>query len=209
VCGLWSSPWCVDRSAAGLLDPAWVVVCWTGVVLVSWDPAGWPGGDRLSRCLSSSTMGAEVFHGRVRDGIGCCNLAMTTGPPGRILGCWVLVELCVCVGLARLGAACGVLFGGGLRCVGDGSSIGRLVTLGCTGYPASTCVLLTCWSGTALEGDLVWRGVSCLDAFSSYPVRTWLPSCATGVTTGAPEVRPSRSSRTRDRSSQVSYTHGR
>ena len=31
-------------------------------------------------------MGAEVFHGRVRDGIGCINLAMTTGPPGRILG---------------------------------------------------------------------------------------------------------------------------
>ena len=31
-------------------------------------------------------MGAEVFHGRVRDGIGCGNLAMTTGPPGRILG---------------------------------------------------------------------------------------------------------------------------
>ncbi len=50
------------------------------------DPAGWPGGDRLSRCLSNSTMGAEVFHGRVRDGIGCINLAMTTGPPGRILG---------------------------------------------------------------------------------------------------------------------------
>ncbi len=172
--------------------------------MVSWDPAGWPGGDRLSRCLSSSTMGAEVFHGRVRDGIGCVNLAMTTGPPGRILG---YSGECVCV-RARLGAACGVPWWE-LRWVGDGSSIGRLVTLGCTGYPASTCVLLTCWSGTALEGDLVWRGVSCLDAFSSYPVRTWLPSCATGVTTGAPEVRPSRSSRTRDRSSQVSYTHGR
>ena len=170
------------------------------------DPAGWPGGDRLSRCLSSSTMGAEVFHGRVRDGIGCGNLAMTTGPPGRILG--YCSGECVSGGRARLGAACGVPLREP-RWVGDGSSIGRLVTLGCTGYPASTCVLLTCWSGTALEGDLVWRGVSCLDAFSSYPVRTWLPSCATGVTTGAPEVRPSRSSRTRDRSSQVSNTHSR
>ena len=59
------------------------------------------------------------------------------------------------------------------------------------------------------QGDLVLRWVSRLDAFSGYPVRTWLPSCATGVTTGAPEVRPSRSSRTRDRSSQVSDTHGR
>jgi hypothetical protein len=56
------------------------------------DPAWWPGGDRLSRSLSCSTMGAEVFHGRVRDGIGCINLAMTTGSPGRILvrtGDWV------------------------------------------------------------------------------------------------------------------------
>src|SRR5215831_3926117 len=31
----------------------------------------WPGGDRLFRRLSGSTMGAEGFHGRVRDGIGC------------------------------------------------------------------------------------------------------------------------------------------
>ncbi len=30
-------------------------------------------------------MGAEVFHGRVRDGIGCVILAMTTGPPCRTL----------------------------------------------------------------------------------------------------------------------------
>ena len=30
-----------------------------------------PGGDRLFRRLSGSTMGAESFHGRVRDGIGC------------------------------------------------------------------------------------------------------------------------------------------
>ena len=48
------------------------------------DPAWWPGGDRLSRILRCSTMGAEVFHVRVRDGIGCIILAMTTGPPGRI-----------------------------------------------------------------------------------------------------------------------------
>jgi hypothetical protein len=30
-----------------------------------------PGGDLLSRGLSHSTIGAEGFHGRVRDGIGC------------------------------------------------------------------------------------------------------------------------------------------
>ena len=80
------------------------------------DPAWWPGGDRLSRILRCSTMGAEVFHGRVRDGIGCIILAMTTGPPSRILttdeGCWIW--MCVCVGgrwyaawcCARLGGCC-------------------------------------------------------------------------------------------------------
>src|SRR5229473_1787029 len=30
-----------------------------------------PGGDLLFRRLSGSTIGAEGFHGRVRDGIGC------------------------------------------------------------------------------------------------------------------------------------------
>ena len=30
-----------------------------------------PGGDLLFRGLSRSTIGAEGFHGRVRDGIGC------------------------------------------------------------------------------------------------------------------------------------------
>ena len=32
---------------------------------------GRPGGDLLSRALRRSTIGAEGFHGRVRDGIGC------------------------------------------------------------------------------------------------------------------------------------------
>jgi hypothetical protein len=49
---------------------------------------GWigrPGGDLLSRALRRSTMGAGVFHGRVRDGIGCRLPAMATrssNPPG-------------------------------------------------------------------------------------------------------------------------------
>ena len=57
-------------------------------------------------------------------------------------------------------------------------------------------------------GDLVWEGVSRLDAFSGYPVRTWLASGAPGGTTGVLEVRPSRSSRTGDSSPQVSYERG-
>lgn len=36
------------------------------------DPVPWrPGGDLLSHALRRSTIGAEAFHGRVRDGIGC------------------------------------------------------------------------------------------------------------------------------------------
>ena len=43
-----------------------------------------------------------------------------------------------------------------------------------------------------------------LDAFSAYPDRTWIPGGAAGATTGKPEVRPTRSSRTKVRPSQTS-----
>ena len=56
-------------------------------------------------------------------------------------------------------------------------------------------------------GYLFSRGASRLDAFSVYPVRTSLPCYAVGTTTVAPEVRPFRSSRTRNSSSHVSYAH--
>src|SRR5262249_45854380 len=39
---------------------------------------GRPGSDLLSRVLRHSTIGAEGFHGRVRNGIGCSPLATTT-----------------------------------------------------------------------------------------------------------------------------------
>ena len=85
---------------------------WGVSILCRVDPAWWPGGDRLSRSLSCSTMGAEVFHGRVRDGIGCIILAMTTGPPGRTLtdsrtdgGAWDLACVRVCVGWVEWCAA--------------------------------------------------------------------------------------------------------
>ena len=57
------------------------------------------------------------------------------------------------------------------------------------------------------EGYLILRGASRLDAFSVYPVPTWLPGYAFGNATGTPEVSPSRSSRTKDSSSQISYAH--
>jgi hypothetical protein len=42
---------------------------------------GRPGSDLLSHALRRSTIGAEGFHGRVRDGIGWGPFAMTTGLP--------------------------------------------------------------------------------------------------------------------------------
>ena len=52
---------------------------------------------------------------------------------------------------------------------------------------------------------LILGGASRLDAFSVYPFPTWLPCYALGSTTGAPEVSPARSSRTKASSSQISY----
>ena len=53
-------------------------------------------------------------------------------------------------------------------------------------------------------GYLILRGASRLDAFSVYPFRAWLPGYRLGSLTGAPAARPSRSSRTKDSSSQIS-----
>ena len=58
-------------------------------------------------------------------------------------------------------------------------------------------------------GDLILGRASCLDAFSTYPVRTRLPGSAPGDTTGSPEVRPTRSSRTSVGPPQISYAHNR
>ena len=55
-------------------------------------------------------------------------------------------------------------------------------------------------------GYLILRGASRLDAFSVYPGPTWLPGHAPGGATGPPAVSPSRSSRTKDSSSQISHT---
>ena len=58
-------------------------------------------------------------------------------------------------------------------------------------------------------GNLILEGASRLDAFSAYPVPTWLPGDALSGTAGTPEVGPPQSSRTRGDSPQVSYAHGR
>ena len=60
-----------------------------------------------------------------------------------------------------------------------------------------------------MMGYLILRCTSRLDAFSVYYIRTRLPSYALGRTTDAPEVRPTRSSRTKVSSSQISNAHDR
>jgi len=58
------------------------------------------------------------------------------------------------------------------------------------------------------KGGLILGWASRLDAFSGYPVDTWLPSDAPGGTAGTPEVSPLRSSRTRSSSPQASCARG-
>src|ERR1700747_855162 len=91
---------------------------------------------------------------------------------------------------------------------------GRLVLVSARHYCPYTSSLSNRWSSCALLhpfglGDLILWSASRLYAFSGYHNRTSLPSCAIGMTTGTQEVRPSRSSRTKDRSTQISYAHTR
>ena len=58
-----------------------------------------------------------------------------------------------------------------------------------------------------VQGDLILGGASRLDAFSSYPCHTWLPSYALGRTAGTPEVCSTRSSRTVVNFTQISCAH--
>ena len=85
---------------------------------------------------------------------------------------------------------------------------GQLVLLGFMS-PLYTCSLSTSSSTTTLNGNLILEPASRLDAFSAYLNRTLLPGNAPGGTTGAQEVRPTRSSRTSVRPPQISYAHNR
>ena len=98
---------------------------------------------------------------------------------------------------------------------GRGGQAARLLgPVGCDGRPPCTPGLST-WSSSRslrsvmLLGSLVSEGASRLDAFSAYPVPTWLPGDAPSGTAGTPEVGPPQSSRTRGDAPQASYAHGR
>ena len=144
---------------------------------------GRPGGDLLSHALRRSTIGAEGFHGRVRDGIGCRTLAMTTRPAKNRFkisaDCWRVFDVWVraldlMFQLAVLCSLRVVEFPLHQRTDVERviKPIEQLVPVSYTHCCASTSGLSTWWSSTALGRDLVSRGVSRLDAFSGYPVRT-------------------------------------
>jgi hypothetical protein len=143
-------------------------------------PVGRPGDDRLSRVLGRSTIGAEGFHGRVRNGIGCWAprydhqvVRPEAGEP-----CWSCSKEDGGVGERSRGTERSEAEER-LRTLPRHDSgrieikpIERLGPVGSTHCCAFTPGLSTWWSSTALGRDLVLRGVSRLDAFSGYPVRT-------------------------------------
>ena len=98
---------------------------------------------------------------------------------------------------------------------GRGGQAARLLgPVGCD--PRGPCTPgLSTWSSPRslhskiADGSLVSEGASRLDAFSAYPVPTWLPGDAPSGTAGTPEVGPPQSSRTRGDAPQASHAHGR
>lgn len=127
-----------------------------------------PGSDLLSQGLSHSTIGAEEFNGRVRDGIGLRLFAKTTRPAKdkktkQAIFVWRLAPL------IHSGLGLATLWTLKMRAI---KPIERLVPVSCMHYCTSTSGLSTWWSSTVLKGMLVLRWVSRLDAFSGYPVRT-------------------------------------
>ncbi len=87
-------------------------------------------------------------------------------------------------------------------------STGRLNTLPCVHLrPINVVVWPRALPGYPV-GDLILEQASRLDAFSAYLFRRSQTSRALGRTTGTRELRPSRSSRTRDSLPQISYGYG-
>ena len=179
--------------------------------------AGRPGSDLLSRALRQSTISANSFHGRVRNGVGWDTVAITTKSSGHVkkkTSQIILPNNLAMLNTSTITASVIIPknednFSEICLCIRPIKPIEQLVPVSFIHYCTSTPGLSTWWSSTVLMRILVSRGASRLDAFSGYPVRTWLPGGAAGATTGTLEVRPPRSSRTKGSSSQDSNTHGR
>jgi hypothetical protein len=111
-----------------------------------------PGGALLSRALRRSTIGAEGFHGRVRNGIGCSPLAMATRPSKDREDDGVLMLVCW-----RVGVCAGREFSVGLAAARGSKPIERLGPVSFMRCRTSTPGLSTWWSATAL-GETWFRG---------------------------------------------------
>ena len=88
-------------------------------------------------------------------------------------------------------------------------SIGQLNTLLCVHLRPIKLVVYKRPYQVVPVGYLILKHVSRLDAFSVYHSRTRLLGYAIGMTTDAPLVRPTRSSRTKVSPSQISCAHDR
>jgi hypothetical protein len=136
-----------------------------------------PGGDLLFRTLRCSTIGAEGFHGRVRDGIGCLapRYGHQAGKPvpakpvpaeagsGDLLSCEKEEVSGEAIRVLPLCAA--------VLCWG--SSANRAISTGqLRGLPRFHLRPIDVVVFHGSRRDLVLRRVSRLDAFSGYPVRT-------------------------------------
>ena len=113
-----------------------------------------PGSDLLFRVLRRSTIGAEAFNDRVRDGIGCRHLAIATRPAKDRQSTRFLLQYRWVLKMRTI------------------KPFERLVPVSFTPYSASTPGLSTWSSSTVLKGEMVSRWISRLDAFSGYSVRT-------------------------------------
>src|SRR6202020_2856248 len=162
----------------------------------------------LPRGPPRSTIGAEGLNFRVRNGTGCFPFAMATETLWRCVDRTGQDEILARHGTDRTSGT--AQWTRNITKNVEAKPLGLLVPVSSTPCSASTSGLSTqssSWGPYRVnpEGDLILRRASRLDAFSGYPFRTQQTSRALGRTTGTPEVRPSRSSRTRDSPSQVSY----
>ena len=161
-------------------------VSWLGLFRCGWAADYFP-------TVPRSIIAAAGLNFSVRDGKRC---APAPVPP--------LVSLAAFPGRGK-----GTHMSGTAGAAPQAQALGPLVPLGSTCRHAHTCGLSTSSSATALKGGLISGRASRLDAFSAYPLRTRLPGCAAGATTGTPLVRPTRSSRTKVRTPQASNARNR
>ncbi len=143
-----------------------------------------------------STIGAGRLNFRVREGNGCDSAAMATGNPAHYNGARPF---------GRSPCETSIASTGKVVPSPRPISTGRLNTLLCVHLRPINVVVYHGPYQVNPVGNLILERASHLDAFSAYPFRRSPTSSALGRTTGTRELRPSRSSRTRDSLPQISY----